>query len=127
MKKIIRLTEADLTRIVKRVLAEQKERVNIVPSIKIKISSPLKPGEIMMEYTEMEQGPSGCLFYGSRRGTAQNMVEGDHYFECSTNKLFKEEEKQTQFRISNEAKNQFRMHCGCDEYVKGSSSSSSMV
>ena len=84
MKKIIRLTESDLTRIVKRVIKEQKEQTNILTPDKINtlsltsnddgVSGMIKSG--ILTYTD-EQGVPITIDLTSISGAANIRLSGN--------------------------------------------------
>lgn len=121
MKKIIRLTESDLNRIVRKVLNEQNEK-KINPPLQIKVRRYVK--ELMMDYRSVEMEPTGCIFNGYLRGEDIPALHRN-FFECQTNKLFDGETSHSkELNISQQATKLFRTHCGCDNYVKNNNTSS---
>ena len=78
MAKIIRLTESDLTRIVKRVIMEQQTRID--PPIQLNTKT--KKGGIteLIILSSWEPHPAGAVFYGYPYGSKTEVKIG---FDCN--------------------------------------------
>jgi hypothetical protein len=113
MAKIIRLTESDLTRLVRRVIQEQKlEKLPNV--IKIRVGNDLTDLDTIIKDSQ------GCYFQGSHRGSNKNFDKtGVKYF-CNVPKQVNNDTP-----ISDAADKLLSDACGCSEYVKNQKSSGS--
>ena len=113
MKKIIRLTESDLNKIVRRVLNEQT--LEKLPNV-IKIIV----GEDMVDLSTIIKNAKGCLFQGSHRGSNKNFDNMSVHYYCGIPKKINHNTP-----ISDKADKLLNDACGCSEYVKNQQSSGS--
>lgn len=144
MKKIVRLTENDLVKLVKRIVkeqevSEQNRKLLVRRFIKIKNS---RGKTLLFDVTRVETNPEGCFFMGDFRGNYDSVLsflgfddvqsllgftdagEGRAYnfnFDCSNSgkivldKTFKNESNET-FTIDTEAQEVLSKVCKCSRY-----------
>jgi hypothetical protein len=83
MKKVIRLTESDLTRIIKRVIKESETSFSETPIKKLKILNPdnsLKYNFTVYSVADVNNGVG-------MKGSVAPKEGGEAFFSCRTNKL----------------------------------------
>lgn len=124
MAKIIRLTESELTRIVKKILKEQNDKFETLnPPVQIKIWDDYHGNEpLLWELTDISKGPVGCEFRGKPRGVSGNWKPNQNYgdgfmYNCNDN-TFISNMARDERKISDEAKKRIRAACGCDQYAR---------
>ncbi len=126
MKKIVRLTENDLTRLVKKVLQEQL--LKDAKTFAKVILTPLEGRQIMFDVKDKSPQSWGCRFGGHTRGDFRNFVQLD--FLCGKdentplrhmihNYGTKISSKGTS-KLSKKGYELLSKHCGCNSYVKTS-------
>ncbi len=118
MGKIIRLTESQLTELVKKVISEQS-REKLLKPIAIKIEVPQKNAEDMVYLVTLDsiiKSKDGCEFIGKFRG--ENKEETFEYL-CTEELFWKQGiiKSKTKVDISPEASKLLANACGCGAYA----------
>ena len=121
MKKVVRLTESDLVRLVNKVLLEQN---NGLQKLKSPLQIKLGYGQTLVDVTEIKKNNYGCDFkYVKRDGK-----DGYEFsLQCKGNAFIQYKQPMEDGALSEKAKSMLRQACGCDSYVSNSSDTSSLT
>lgn len=121
MAKIIRLTESDLNRIVRRVIMEKEGDWEKLPKpLSIKME-----GTHLYDLTEIRKTPLGCQYRGIPRGMRD--IDDDFMYYCDGKLKRGTVTDADEITISEQARELLRISCNCDKYVKTNTRPSTTV